>query len=282
LLLRDVLLYLAEQRICFYRVSDALVSPLVRTNPAELRAQCGESASLLYEIGVIAREHKIRLTMHLGMHVVLSTPDEAIAQRSIAEVIGQACVLEALGLDEESVMVAHIGGANGDRIGALQRFAVRYKRLPSFARARLVVELDESSFDMRDLLALNRMCGVPIVLDTLHFQMNNVCKMPLAEALGLALATWPANIRPKVHFSTQRTEAHLREAKRGVPAEIIPPRRGQHADFINPFEFASFLSSTCGLPPFDVMLEAKAADLALVRLREDLRTFVPNVAARVD
>ena len=36
-----------------------------------------------------------------------------------------------------------------------------------------------------------------------------------------------------------------------------------------------------GLPPFDIMLEAKAADMALLRLREDLRRYAPEVAAMV-
>jgi UV DNA damage endonuclease len=36
-----------------------------------------------------------------------------------------------------------------------------------------------------------------------------------------------------------------------------------------------------GLPPFDAILEAKAADLALLRLREDLRRFAPEIATAV-
>ena len=105
--------------------------------------------------------------------------------------------------------------------------------------------------------------------------------MPLAEALGLALATWPAGIRPKVHFSTQRTEAHLLPARAGQQRRVLAPIRGQHADFVNPHEFGAFLAAARGLPPFDVMLEAKAADLAVLRLREDLRQFAPELAAIV-
>lgn len=35
-----------------------------------------------------------------------------------------------------------------------------------------------------------------------------------------------------------------------------------------------------GAPAFDVMLEAKAKDLALRRLRSDLQRYAPDVAAR--
>jgi UV DNA damage endonuclease len=62
---------------------------------------------------------------------------------------------------------------------------------------------------------------------------------------------------------------------------VLAPLHGQHADFINPYEFAALMEAARGLPPFDVILEAKAADLAVLRLREDLRRFVPEIAAQI-
>jgi UV DNA damage endonuclease len=47
------------------------------------------------------------------------------------------------------------------------------------------------------------------------------------------------------------------------------------------FEFATLIAAAHGLPPFDIMLEAKAADMALLRLREDLRRYAPEAAALV-
>ena len=41
------------------------------------------------------------------------------------------------------------------------------------------------------------------------------------------------------------------------------------------------LTAARGLPLFDIMLEAKAADLALLRLRADLRRYTPELAALV-
>jgi len=62
---------------------------------------------------------------------------------------------------------------------------------------------------------------------------------------------------------------------------VLAPPAGQHADYVNPFEFSALIATTRGLPVFDIMLEAKAADLALLRLREDLRRYAPEVAALV-
>jgi UV DNA damage endonuclease len=52
-----------------------------------------------------------------------------------------------------------------------------------------------------------------------------------------------------------------------------------HADFCISFEFIIFMRTVEGLD-FDVMLEAKVKDLALIRLRPDLLRYAPDVAAR--
>jgi hypothetical protein len=40
----------------------------------------------------------------------------------------------------------------------------------------------------------------------IHHQINNPGRLALGTALALALATWAPDVRPKIHFSTQRTE----------------------------------------------------------------------------
>ncbi|HWQ14824.1 MAG TPA: TIM barrel protein [Roseiflexaceae bacterium] len=278
LYLREVLLYLARLGVRLYRLPDDLAPDVVRAGPAGVLRQVEECADMLAEVGGLARVQGIRLTMHLGLHVALASPDEGVAARALAEICAQARLLDALGAGPEGVLVLHVGGAHGDRAAALERFAARLERLPHAPRARLAAEPDEESFSLGDLLKLHQRTGLPIILDTLHLQLYNPERMALAEALGLALATWPPGVRPKVHVSTQRTEAHLQPARSGAAAQVIPPRHGQHADFVNPFEFAALVVAARGLPSFDAMLEAKAADLALLRLREDLARFFPELA----
>jgi UV DNA damage endonuclease len=48
---------------------------------------------------------------------------------------------------------------------------------------------------------------------------------------------------------------------------------------VNPFEFATFMREMAGLK-FDVMLEAKMKDAALLRLQRDLIRCAPEIAAR--
>ena len=97
------------------------------------------------------------------------------------------------------------------------------------------------------------------------------------------LATWPRGVRPKLHFSCARTE--LREIKRRnrktkkMETVLQPPIWTGHADYNNPFETIPFLRSIAHLDT-DIMLEAKAKDLALLRLRNDLARYAPELAPR--
>jgi UV DNA damage endonuclease len=168
LLVREVLLYLAQQRIGCYRLADDLAPYLTDPHHPEFASQIDECGELLAEVGAVARKHAIRLTMHLPLHVALSAPDRAIAMRGRAEVAARARLLDALGCGPESVLVLHIGGAHGDRVAALERFAARYEQLPEPARRRVVVEPDEDCFGLPELLRLHQLTGIPVVFDTLH------------------------------------------------------------------------------------------------------------------
>ena len=71
-----------------------------------------------------------------------------------------------------------------------------------------------------------------------------------------------------------------RDERGGRPRwSIAPPRPGHHADFANPWEFESFIRTAEGLRDFDVLLEAKAGDLALLRLRADLARYAAGVSS---
>jgi UV DNA damage endonuclease len=124
---------------------------------------------------------------------------------------------------------------------------------------------------------------VPLVFDHQHFWCLNPEALDLRDTLARMLATWPAGVRPKVHFSSPKTD--FRQVQRKAPhsgkARIaaLPPVWTGHADFVHPFEFIAFMREANGLD-FDVMLEAKAKDLALLRIRADLLRFAPDVAAR--
>src|SRR5205085_5065435 len=77
---------------------------------------------------------------------------------------------------------------------------------------------------------------------------------------------------PKIHYSTPKTAMEERKKKVGrrVERSWVLPQLRAHADMIDPIGFEHFVRETAAGLDFDVMLEAKAKDLALLRLREQL------------
>ncbi|NLE76362.1 MAG: UV DNA damage repair endonuclease UvsE [Chloroflexi bacterium] len=283
--LRDLFAYLQRAGIGMYRMSSDLAPYVTHPEMPQFHGQIEECAPELAALGQTAREQGLRLSFHPSQYVVLNTPDDGLAARSAADIETQASILEGMGLGSEAVVVLHVGGLYGDRGAAREWFARRFEGLLTpMAQRRLVLENDEKSFGLVDTYWIHQRTGIRLVFDNLHHQ-NNPGDLPMGEALALALSTWPADQRPKAHFSSPRTEARVvrqPDPAGGRPVDVLrPPLWTQHADFVNPFEFTSFLRQVQGLRPFDVMLEIKAKDLALLRLREDLLRWAPDLAAQV-
>ena len=79
------------------------------------------------------------------------------------------------------------------------------------------------------------------------------------------MATWPAGVRPKIHFSSPKTAVEERKRKVGrrVERSLVLPQLRAHADLVDPIAFEHFVTETAAGLDVDVMLEAKAKDLAL-------------------
>ena len=69
-----------------------------------------------------------------------------------------------------------------------------------------------------------------------------------------------------------------RRGGRGKDVVLQPPLLDQHADFATPWDLLELLEAAHG--PLDIMVEAKAKDLAVLWLRRQLQRVAPDVAAR--
>lgn len=279
--LRDILTYLHSQEIRFYRLSSQLAPYHTHPSLPQFHRQSDECGLELAALGDLARSFGVRLTMHPPLYLQLGSDDSQLARRSLAEVEMAGRLLDAMGLGLDSVLVIHAGHAQGEPRRLLETLARRMDTLPASLHSRLALEHDDRAIDLHDTLWLHRRTGVPVVFDVLHHRCLNRRGLPLSEGLALALNTWPASQRPKIHLSTSRTE--VRTVRRAGQNHLLPPLPNQHSDFINPFEFVDLLNGAraAGLRPFDIMVEAKACDLAVLRLRQQIGTFAPELAALV-
>jgi UV DNA damage endonuclease len=307
-LLDGILDYLVGAGITMYRMSSDLAPYATHPDMPQFHGMIAESDAELSALGRKARDLDIRLSFHPSQFVLLNSPDLALTAKSIWDLSAQAEMLDRMGLGPEAVLVTHVGGVYDDRERSRARWIEVYEQCPEHVRRRLVLENDDIRFSAADVLWIHERCGVPLVFDYQHYWCLNPERLDLRPTLERFVRSWPEGTRPKVHFSSPRTE--MREVKRKVTERdraalaagqepegpstkgvvkatsrvktvLVPPVWTGHADFANPFEFATFMRMAEGLA-FDVMLESKAKDLSLLRLRSDLRRYAPDVAARFD
>ncbi len=281
--LRDVFGYLDRQDIRMYRLAADLAPYVTHPDMPQFHSQIEECAVELAWTGQLAEELGLRLSFHAPAATVLNAPEEDMAQKAVADLNALASILDAMGLGPEAVVVAHVGGAYGDRLRARERFAARFLWLPAATQRRLAVEHDDQQFSVADILWIHERTGARLVFDRLHFQCHNPEGLDELAALAACLHTWPAGVTPKVHFASPRTALHLverRDAGAGrIERTLRAPQPTEHADFVDPFAFIAFRRAACaaGLPDFDVMLEGSGKDLAVLRLREHLTAYAPDL-----
>lgn len=260
--LRPLFAYLDRVDIRLYRMASGLAPYLSHPDLPQFHRQLDECTAELADIGAYARSLGLRLSFHPSQYVLLNAADDRVAAHSAMDIAGQADILDRMGLGPEAVVVTHIGGLYADREGSRARFVERWQRLPEPARRRLVLENDDAAFGVSDTLWVHERTGIRLVFDYLHHCLVNPGGLTIREAVPRCLATW-GEVRPKVHFSSPRTELRPPAGGKGPPRA---PHPSDHADFANPLEYLFFLRE-CGRADFDVMLEAKAKDLAVLRLR---------------
>jgi len=275
--LRDILLYLQANQVHFYRMHSGLIPVALADVPAHLAKALDQARPLAASVAALARAAGVRLTFHPYSAVVLNAPGVEQSAQSLARLASHVAWLDALGLGPEAVVVLHVGGVYGAPLESLERFMRRYEALPEAVRRRVALENDDRRYAFAEVWCVHERVGVPLVLDVLHHQVHNPQRQPLQEALAAALSSWPAGVTPKLHFSTPRTDVRQLEGS----GRLKTPTWTEHADFVNPFAFIDLLPLLEGLPDVDIMLEAKARDVALLKLRQDVARFAPEWSARL-
>lgn len=272
-MLEAILEALDDLDIRFYRMATALAPYASHPDLPRFRDQPARYAERLAQVGARSRSLGIRLSTHPGQYTVLNSEDERVQRLAVVELEVQAEVMDGMGLGPEAIVVLHVGGSAGGRDAAFSRFEAGFSMLSEAARARVVIENDDRTFSLSDVLVLSERVGRPVVWDVHHHHCNDPERIPDREALRLAMATWPAGVVPKMHFSTARSdlEERVRKVGRRVERTVVAPPQRAHADLIDAHAFEAFLTGTAAdVGELDVMLEAKGKDLALLRLREQL------------
>jgi len=126
----------------------------------------------LQDIGNFIKDNNIRVSMHPGQYTVLNSPSEDIVLKALRDLEYHCAFLDSLGVDYKNKIVLHVGGVYGDKVSAIERFKVNFKKLSNSAKKRLILENDEKSFTIEDVLNICNSLDIPAVFDNLHHKYN--------------------------------------------------------------------------------------------------------------
>ena len=250
--LRAILEHNLEHGWLLFRIGSSVIP--FGSHPVNRLAWWREFQSDLTAVGALIEANGMRVSFHPGQYTVLNSPDPQIVRRAVAEIKYSARFLSELGLDASHKIVIHIGGTYGDKPAAASRFCETVNGLKSDLRSRLVIENDERSYTPADALAVSKRTRLPVVFDNLHYGANPG-EGDLDGLLKNVFATWrKRDGYPKVHFSSQAAGGRL----------------GQHSPNADPTEFKRWIECWTRHGDFDLMLEAKEKDRALLDLENQL------------
>jgi len=213
-----------------------------------------EISKNLKAAGDYAKEKGIRLSFHPGPFNILASTKEKVINSAIVDLSIHGKIMDLMGMPRShwAKINIHIGASYGDRESALTRWVENFQRLPDSVKTRLTVENDDkaSLFSTKDLYeGIYKRVPVPIVFDYHHHRFRNDGESE-DECHAMACETW-GDVRPCFHYSESASEK-----------EDSPKRANAHSDYV--YDKINDYGRD-----FDVVIEAKAKELALMKYRAE-------------
>ena len=239
--------------IDLYRMSSSLV-PLA-THPEVNWEFISPLRKLYQEIGTLVQRHHLRVSFHPNQFTLFTSAKEEITTNAIIDMTYHFEMLEAMGLQRDANINIHVGGMYGNKLDAIARFHQNFVKLTEPIRMQTTLENDDKTYTAEETLHICEQQSVPFVFDYHHHCTNNG-NDSWEELLPRIFATWEITGKaPKFHLSSPKSEKQIRA----------------HSDYVD-MEFA--LPFIKALKDYgksaDIMIEAKAKDLAALQLVENL------------
>lgn len=240
--------YNFQNNILLYRISSDIIpfgsSPINQLDWGNI------FKSRFLEIGNKIKQYNMRVSMHPGQYTVLNSPKEEVVEKAILDLIYHNHFLDCLQTNESSKLILHVGGVYGDKKSAINRFITNYQRLSEGIKKRLIIENDDVSFNIDDVLYIANQLQIPVVFDNLHHAINpssiNQEESKWVKKAGLTWGKKDGN--QKIHYSQQALGKAI----------------GSHSQTINVATFLDFYHSLSN-KNVDIMLEVKDKNLSAVK-----------------
>ncbi|MDY0235191.1 MAG: UV DNA damage repair endonuclease UvsE [Gudongella sp.] len=241
-----ILKYNADNNIKMFRISSDIIpfgsSPVNKLQWDKILVEeFNELKEIIIKTG-------IRLSMHPGQYTVINSHKVEVVNRAVEDLVYHNRFLDALQLDASNKIIIHIGGVYGDKANAIKRFSKSYHALDDSIKKRLVIENDDKSYNIEEVLEIGINNQIPVVFDNLHHKVNN-CPGNDKYWIELANKTWKKKDgKQKIHYSQQN----------------ILKNAGAHSESIDLVEFKEFLDNQIEFD-LDIMLEVKDKNLSAIK-----------------
>jgi UV DNA damage endonuclease len=203
--------------------------------------------ALTEQIKALKQKNNSRLTAHPGQYTIINSPHEKVVVNAFHELEYHN---KLLNLVEGTEMIIHVGGVYGDKEAAKKRWITNYKGLSDDIKHKLILENDDKSFHLKDVLDIHSETGVPICFDIHHHNCHNSEEIDLEVGLEQVIKTWQGIRTPKMHISSGKNAKTDRS----------------HHDYILEADFATFMNILKN-KDVDMMFEAKKKELAVLKIR---------------
>lgn len=245
--------YNIAQQILLYRFSSSII-PLA-THPEAKWDFVSFFQEEFRQIGDLVKQSGMRVSFHPNQFTLFTSDKAHITENAVTDMEYHYKMLEAMGIADSSLINIHVGGAYGNKEKAVERFHQNLLSLPLSIKLRMTLENDDKTYTTEETLAICEKETIPLVFDYHHHEAN-VSSTPLEELLPEIFRTWDSiPLKPKVHLSSPKSEKEFRS----------------HADYVSLDFILPFLQMARELnEDFDVMIEAKQKDKALLQLVEDI------------
>ncbi len=244
--LKSILDWNVENNVFFFRISSDII-PFASHDVNDIE-WWDTFKYELEDIGTFIKENDMRVSMHPGQYTVLNSTKEEVVAKSILDLEYHCKFLDALKVDYTNKITLHLGGVYGDKPNALNRFISGFSRLSPSLKKRLVLENDDKSYTIKDVLGVCEILKIPAIFDNLHNKLNP-SELSLDEIFKRVASTWSltdGNI--KMHYSEQDENK----------------RNGSHSKFVITKNFVTYIEQIENLK-VDIMLEVKDKELSALK-----------------
>lgn len=249
--LLTILEYNEQHGLRFFRITSELI-PHYGNPLNDQKFTISFAKKYLKAAGEFARQHGHRITSHPGQFAQLGSTRREVVKQTYKDLSYHAKIFEYMGYTPQlgSVMIIHGGGRFGDKIQTMIRWRENFQKLPEHVKRFIVLENDDISYTVLDLLPVCEDLNIPLCIDFFHHQCLGKDLFDLDDKMiQRVMNLWfKRGIKPKIHWSNQAPDK----------------RKGAHDNCVT--DIPTEILNICKKYDADIMLETKTKDLCALKM----------------